>query len=47
MAPELLFSSNDEPVPVTKEADVYALGCLALEVSGHSFTSSTQHINPV
>ncbi|KDQ11303.1 hypothetical protein BOTBODRAFT_114594, partial [Botryobasidium botryosum FD-172 SS1] len=41
MAPELLFSKNDDVAPVTKEGDVYALGCLALElVSGmQPFTS--------
>ncbi|KDQ08507.1 hypothetical protein BOTBODRAFT_118625, partial [Botryobasidium botryosum FD-172 SS1] len=33
MAPELLFSENDDVAPVTKEGDVYALGCLALELT--------------
>ncbi|KDQ10876.1 hypothetical protein BOTBODRAFT_177764 [Botryobasidium botryosum FD-172 SS1] len=31
MAPELLFGSGGDLAPITKEGDVYALGCLALE----------------
>ncbi|KDQ09301.1 hypothetical protein BOTBODRAFT_37212 [Botryobasidium botryosum FD-172 SS1] len=33
MAPELLFSEGDDLAPVTKEGDVYAIGCLALELT--------------
>jgi len=33
MAPELLFTSNGDLAPVTKEGDVYAFGCLALEIT--------------
>ncbi|KDQ06850.1 hypothetical protein BOTBODRAFT_233332 [Botryobasidium botryosum FD-172 SS1] len=32
MAPELFFPSKDEVAPVTKEGDVYAFGCLAVEI---------------
>ncbi|KDQ12098.1 hypothetical protein BOTBODRAFT_77498, partial [Botryobasidium botryosum FD-172 SS1] len=32
MAPELYFPSGDELAPVTKEGDIYAFGCLAVEI---------------
>ncbi|KDQ12063.1 hypothetical protein BOTBODRAFT_430229 [Botryobasidium botryosum FD-172 SS1] len=32
MAPELLFPENDKPAMVTKESDMYALGCLGIEI---------------
>jgi len=33
MAPELLFPKGDDLAPVTKEGDVYAFGCLAVEIT--------------
>ncbi|KDQ06852.1 hypothetical protein BOTBODRAFT_192789 [Botryobasidium botryosum FD-172 SS1] len=32
MAPELFFPIKDEVAPVTKEGDIYAFGCLAVEI---------------
>jgi len=32
MAPELLFPENGELAPVTRESDMYALGCLGIEI---------------
>jgi len=45
MAPELLFSSSGDLAPVTKEGDVYALGCLALELTTDEWPWYSIHNN--
>jgi serine/threonine protein kinase len=43
LAPELVMS--EESVPPTLASDVYALGCLGLEVSGYGFRLPQKLVN--
>ncbi|KDQ10878.1 hypothetical protein BOTBODRAFT_35832 [Botryobasidium botryosum FD-172 SS1] len=45
MAPELLFGNGGDLAPVTKEGDVYALGCLALELTTDEWPWYSIHNN--